>query len=340
MISAFTMALNVANSQPNQDGVNDNKLINSHKIEPIDGIYATSNTSTSTWPDHLPLLGGYNHGGAFNLDGTQTNGAGYNMYDHGNQFMNNANYFHSNQGYSFPMFNNVTNNVMDPLFGSSSTSVSTVNADLVKKESKELKEEEESDMIDENEEENEDSVDDGTEDGKKKKRKRRVLFTKNQTYELERKFNSTRYLNALEREELARIIKLTPTQVKIWFQNRRYKTKKAENEKKINNNSILSSSVVNNANTIAAAASIASNSGFGSRRMPTMGMMNGPKPSDFGIHHPMSSLNFSGISPQTTNATNYLPQTGPGNMVQYTNNNAAAAAAQFNPHYYMQNTFW
>ncbi|XP_037931731.1 homeobox protein vnd-like [Teleopsis dalmanni] len=64
-----------------------------------------------------------------------------------------------------------------------------------------------------------------------KKRKRRVLFTKAQTYELERRFRQQRYLSAPEREHLASIIRLTPTQVKIWFQNHRYKTKRAQNEK-------------------------------------------------------------------------------------------------------------
>lgn len=59
-----------------------------------------------------------------------------------------------------------------------------------------------------------------------KKRKRRILFTKSQTYELERRFRQQRYLSAPEREHLASIIRLTPTQVKIWFQNHRYKTKR------------------------------------------------------------------------------------------------------------------
>jgi len=59
-----------------------------------------------------------------------------------------------------------------------------------------------------------------------KKRKRRVLFSKHQTYELERRFRQQRYLSAPEREHLASIIRLTPTQVKIWFQNHRYKTKR------------------------------------------------------------------------------------------------------------------
>lgn len=64
-----------------------------------------------------------------------------------------------------------------------------------------------------------------------KKRKRRVLFTKAQTYELERRFRQQRYLSAPEREQLARIINLSPTQVKIWFQNHRYKYKKQSFEK-------------------------------------------------------------------------------------------------------------
>ncbi|XP_014287163.1 homeobox protein Nkx-2.2a [Halyomorpha halys] len=64
-----------------------------------------------------------------------------------------------------------------------------------------------------------------------KKRKRRVLFSKQQTFELERRFRQQRYLSAPEREHLASLIHLTPTQVKIWFQNHRYKTKRAQQEK-------------------------------------------------------------------------------------------------------------
>ncbi|ROT85634.1 NK2-3/5 transcription factor [Penaeus vannamei] len=44
-----------------------------------------------------------------------------------------------------------------------------------------------------------------------------------QVYELERRFKQQRYLSAPEREHLAGLLKLTSTQVKIWFQNRRYK---------------------------------------------------------------------------------------------------------------------
>ncbi|UYV66094.1 NKX2-8 [Cordylochernes scorpioides] len=58
------------------------------------------------------------------------------------------------------------------------------------------------------------------------KRKRRVLFTQAQVCELERRFRQQRYLSAAEREQLASLVHLTPTQVKIWFQNHRYKTRR------------------------------------------------------------------------------------------------------------------
>ncbi|XP_015792847.1 homeobox protein DTH-2 [Tetranychus urticae] len=63
------------------------------------------------------------------------------------------------------------------------------------------------------------------------RRKRRVLFTQQQVYELEKQFRTRRYLTAQEREQLASIIALTPTQVKIWFQNHRYKCKRQQKEK-------------------------------------------------------------------------------------------------------------
>ena len=67
-----------------------------------------------------------------------------------------------------------------------------------------------------------------------KKRKRRILFTKHQTFELEKRFRQQRYLSAHEREHLASTINLSPTQVKIWFQNHRYKIKRARQEKSTN----------------------------------------------------------------------------------------------------------
>ncbi|XP_015915682.1 homeobox protein Nkx-2.5 [Parasteatoda tepidariorum] len=63
------------------------------------------------------------------------------------------------------------------------------------------------------------------------RRKPRVLFSQAQVYELERRFKQQRYLSAPEREQLASVLKLTSTQVKIWFQNRRYKCKRQRQDK-------------------------------------------------------------------------------------------------------------
>lgn len=59
-----------------------------------------------------------------------------------------------------------------------------------------------------------------------RKKRSRAAFTHLQVYELERRFNHQRYLSGPERSDLARRLKLTETQVKIWFQNRRYKAKR------------------------------------------------------------------------------------------------------------------
>ena len=48
------------------------------------------------------------------------------------------------------------------------------------------------------------------------RRKRRVLFSQAQVYELERRFKQQKYLSAPEREHLASMINLTPTQVRIF----------------------------------------------------------------------------------------------------------------------------
>ncbi|MBN3271979.1 ZAX protein, partial [Polyodon spathula] len=60
------------------------------------------------------------------------------------------------------------------------------------------------------------------------KKRSRAAFSHAQVYELEKRFNMQRYLSGPERADLAAALKLTETQVKIWFQNRRYKTKKRQ----------------------------------------------------------------------------------------------------------------
>ncbi|XP_047238381.1 homeobox protein Nkx-3.1 [Girardinichthys multiradiatus] len=61
-----------------------------------------------------------------------------------------------------------------------------------------------------------------------KQKRSRVAFTHLQVLELEKKFSHQKYLSAPERAHLASTLRLTETQVKIWFQNRRYKTKRKQ----------------------------------------------------------------------------------------------------------------
>jgi hypothetical protein len=60
------------------------------------------------------------------------------------------------------------------------------------------------------------------------KKKPRILFSQWQINELEKLFVKQKYISTSERNITATKLKLKPNQVKIWFQNRRYKTKKHE----------------------------------------------------------------------------------------------------------------
>ncbi|XP_041065170.1 homeobox protein Nkx-2.5-like [Carcharodon carcharias] len=67
----------------------------------------------------------------------------------------------------------------------------------------------------------------------RQKRRARVHFSQAQVFELETRFKQQMYLSAPEREHLASLLKLTSTQVKIWFQNRRYKCKRQKQDKSL-----------------------------------------------------------------------------------------------------------
>ncbi|XP_056148160.1 NK3 homeobox 3 [Lampris incognitus] len=84
---------------------------------------------------------------------------------------------------------------------------------------------------DEAEEEEEEEEEDEAGDQRSRpggKKRSRAAFTHAQVQELERRFEAQRYLSGPERADLAGALKLTETQVKIWFQNRRYKTKRRQ----------------------------------------------------------------------------------------------------------------
>ncbi|XP_035206071.1 homeobox protein Hox-D1-like isoform X2 [Stegodyphus dumicola] len=63
---------------------------------------------------------------------------------------------------------------------------------------------------------------------KGKRKKARTTFTGRQIFELEKQFEIKKYLSSSERTEMAKLLNVTETQVKIWFQNRRTKWKKQE----------------------------------------------------------------------------------------------------------------
>ncbi|CAF1242079.1 unnamed protein product [Adineta steineri] len=63
---------------------------------------------------------------------------------------------------------------------------------------------------------------------KKTKRRSRAAFSHAQVIELERRFAQQKYLSSTERAELASLLSLQEQQVKIWFQNRRYKAKRKQ----------------------------------------------------------------------------------------------------------------
>jgi len=60
----------------------------------------------------------------------------------------------------------------------------------------------------------------------KKQRKARTAFTDHQLQTLEKSFERQKYLSVQERQELAHKLDLSDCQVKTWYQNRRWVSRK------------------------------------------------------------------------------------------------------------------
>ena len=59
-------------------------------------------------------------------------------------------------------------------------------------------------------------------------RRQRTTFTSEQTLKLELEYSRADYITRPRRYELAELLNLTESQIKIWFQNRRAKDKRIE----------------------------------------------------------------------------------------------------------------
>nr|XP_050035476.2 homeobox protein engrailed-1a-like isoform X2 [Dermacentor andersoni] len=66
---------------------------------------------------------------------------------------------------------------------------------------------------------------------KKEEKRPRTAFTADQLARLKQEFQENRYLTEKRRQDLARELRLNESQIKIWFQNKRAKIKKASGQR-------------------------------------------------------------------------------------------------------------
>jgi hypothetical protein len=77
------------------------------------------------------------------------------------------------------------------------------------------------------------------------RKKTRTVFSSGQVGRLETMFDMKHYLSSTERSKLAAELRLTDTQVKIWFQNRRNKWKRQVIQNEIGTSDATGTNVVN-----------------------------------------------------------------------------------------------
>ena len=100
------------------------------------------------------------------------------------------------------------------------------------------------------------------------RKKTRTVFSRSQVGRLESTFVSKRYLSSVERTRLAADLRLTDTQVKIWFQNRRNKWKRQltmHNEVDVTTDVVICSAAAGGAVCDQASSTVGELSGAGQR---------------------------------------------------------------------------